>query len=105
MKTELPMDIGGGMFITAVYTANSNLVVECTCADSIGDLIRLGFSEMSKEEKIRDFFTAQETKILGRICAEANYGMRFVYLTKSRANQTELYFTSSDLKTLLSSAN
>ena len=101
MKAELPMDLGGGMAITAVYTANSNFVVECTCTDSAVDLIRLGFSTLSKEEALKGLYVDASTKLMGKICAEANYGMRWVFLTRSRTNQTELFFTASELKTFL----
>ena len=101
MNTKLPIDIGGGMAITAVYTANSNLVIECTCPDSAVELISLGFSMVSKEEVMYGVYGDESSKLLGKLCAEANYGMRWVYLTRSRTNQTELFFTASELKSFL----
>lgn len=103
MKTELPIDLGDGFVMTALYTANSNLVMEVTCSEDIVELIRLGFAEISKEEAIETFFCSQETMLIGKICAEANYGIRCIYLTKSRKNQVEMFFTASDLNTFLNS--
>lgn len=101
MQTELPSDMGGGLVMTAVYTANSNLVLEVTCSDTFVELMRLGLAEMVKEEAMEDFFSTQEAVLMGRICAEANYGIRCVYLTKSRKNQVEIFFTASDLNNFL----
>lgn len=105
MKAELPTDHGGGFVMTAIYIANSNLVTEFTCAASVVDLMRIGFSEKSKEEYMRECFSDAEAKLMARICAEANYGIRYVYLTSSRSNQTEIFFTPSDLKAFLSSTS
>lgn len=103
MKTELPMDLGDGLVMTDVYTANSNFVMEVTCSDTYVELLRTGFAEISKEEAIETFFCSQETMLIGKICAEANYGIRCIYLTKSRKNQVEMFFTASDLNTFLNS--
>ena len=100
MKTELPIDLGDGLVMTAVYISNSNLVMEVTCSDTFVEMMRLGLAEMSKEEAMESFFYDQETMLLGRICAEANYGIRCIYLTKSRKNQVEMFFTVSDLMVL-----
>lgn len=103
MKTELPMDLGEGFVMTAVYTANSNMVIEVTCSEDIVELMRLGFAEMSKEEAMEYFFCDEGIMLVGKICAEANYGIRCIYLTKSRRNQVEMFFTPSDLSVFIDS--
>ena len=102
MKAEMPMDLGDGLFMTAIYTADSNIVMEITCTDAIVDLIRLGWSEMSKEESMKSFLGDSSARLMAKLCAEANYGIRYICLTKDRSNQTEKFFTPSDLKTFLS---
>ena len=101
MKTELPMDLGDGFVMTAVYTANSNLVMEVTCSEDIVELMRLGFAEMSKEEAMEYFFCDEDVMLVGKICADANYGIRCIYLTKSRRNQVEMFFTPSEMRAFL----
>ena len=101
MKTELPMDLGDGFVMTAAYTANSNLVMEVTCSEDIVELMRLGFAEMSKEEAMENFFCDEDIMLVGKICADANYGIRCIYLTKSRRNQVEMFFTPSEMRAFL----
>ena len=101
MKTELPMDLGDGFVMTAVYTANSNLVMEVTCSEDVVEVMRLGFAEMSKEEAMEYFFCEEDVMLVGKICADANYGIRCIYLTKSRRNQVEMFFTPSEMRAFL----
>ena len=101
MKTELPMDLGDGFVMTAVYTANSNLVMEVTCSEDVVEVMRLGFAEMSKEEAMENFFCEEDVMLVGKICADANYGIRCIYLTKSRRNQVEMFFTPSEMRAFL----
>ena len=101
MQTELPTDLGDGFVMTAVYTANSNLVMEVTCSEDIIELMRLGFAEMSKEEAMEYFFCDEDVMLVGKICADANYGIRCIYLTKSRRNQVEMFFTPSEMRAFL----
>lgn len=101
MKTELPMDLGDGFVMTAVYTANSNLVMEVTCSEDVVEMMRLGFAEMSKEEAMENFFCEEDVMLVGKICADANYGIRCIYLTKSRRNQVEMFFTPSEMRAFL----
>ena len=101
IQTELPTDMGDGLVMTAVYTANSNLVLEFTCSDAFVELMRLGLAEMSKEEAMENFFCNEYVMLVAKICAKADYGIRCVYLTKSRKNQVEILFTASDLNYFL----
>ena len=101
MKTELPMDLGDGFVMTAVYTANSNLVMEVTCSEDVVEVMRLGFAEMSKEEAMENFFCEEDVMLVGKICTDANYGIRCIYLTKSRRNQVEMFFTPSEMRAFL----
>ena len=102
MKAEMPMDLGDGLFMTAIYTADSNIVMEITCTDAIVDLLRLGWSKMSKEESMKSFLGDSSARLMAKLCAEANFGIRYIALTKDRSNQTEVFFTPSNLKTFLS---
>ena len=101
MKTELPRDLGDGFVMTAVYTANSNLVMEVTCSEDVVEVMRLGFAKMSKEEAMENFFCEEDVMLVGKICADANYGIRCIYLTKSRRNQVEMFFTPSEMRAFL----
>lgn len=60
---------------------------------------------MSKNEAMKEFFSDEDTKSLAKICAEANCGMRYTWLTSSRLNRAELFFTSSDLKSFVAGTN
>ena len=98
MKETLPLDLGSGMAMTDVYLTSNFLVVECTCSETLVDLIRVGYKEMSREEAVKEILGNEAVKVLAKFCAECNYGMRYAYTNKTRTNICEMNFTVEELK-------
>lgn len=97
MCSELPLDLGEGLSMSALYVGNSNLVMEIVCPDDMIDLLRERVG-LLKDELLGEISSDEMSKLMLGMCYEAGYGFVIVYSNKAEDNQVRITFTNAELR-------